>query len=101
MPDVARQYYESSDLYLFDEFQAGGQLAARRPRLRSLLDVFEAVRDDEGQHAATMRLCQQAGKLRSPHDDDAREMGETCDSAIDCASRSPTGVKPPPPPPPQ
>lgn len=94
VPDVARRYYETGDLWLFDEFQSGGsQVGSRRPRLQSLRDVFEAIRDDEGQHAATMRLCQTAGTLRSPHDAEDRTAEPACGSAIECAT---AGWRPPP-----
>ena len=54
VPEVARRYYETGELYLFDSFQTGVTGAPRRPRLESLYDVFCAVRDDEREHALTM-----------------------------------------------
>ena len=96
VPQVARKYYESGDLYLFDEFQSGTVVGSRRPKLQSLRDVFEAIRDDEGNHVHTMRICQSAGTLRSPHDGDEDRSSEgACASALDCATSAPTGWRPP------
>jgi len=64
VPEIAREYYEANDLYLFDRFHTvnvqGSQ--ARRPKLKSLYDVFVAIRDDELEHAATMRDLVQNGR---------------------------------------
>ena len=58
-PRVAKAYWTSDDLYLFDAFQsARPRRALRRPRVRSLHDVFCAIRDDEAEHVATMGECQ-------------------------------------------
>ena len=58
-PRVAKAYWTSDDLYLFDAFQsARPRRALRRPRVRSLHDVFCAIRDDEAEHVATMAECQ-------------------------------------------
>ena len=57
-PRIAKAYYESEDLYLFDEFQTASPRSSRRPTVKTLYDVFEAIRDDEGEHVATMRECQ-------------------------------------------
>ena len=57
-PRIAKAYYESEDLYLFDEFQTARPRSSRRPTVKTLHDVFEAIRDDEGEHVATMRECQ-------------------------------------------
>lgn len=55
VPDVARQYYESNDMYLYDSFHVSqADQPARRPKLESLYDVFCAIRDDEREHACTM-----------------------------------------------
>ena len=51
-------YYENADLYLFDEFQTARPRSSRRPRIRTLYDVFCAIRDDEAEHVETMRECQ-------------------------------------------
>jgi ubiquinol oxidase len=93
VPAVAREYYETNEAnqWLFDEFQASGELGSRRPKLDSLRDVFEAIRDDEGEHAATMRLCQSSGKLRSPHDTTGAALDPTCEGVIECAAVAPTG----------
>ncbi len=58
-PLVAAEYYRSSDLYMFDEFQTTSAPGSRRPRVGSLYDVFCNIRDDEGEHVATMKACQQ------------------------------------------
>ena len=58
VPDVARQYYEIDDPYLFDKFctvKDGGEgFSNRRPKLESLYDVFVNVRDDEKEHWKTL-----------------------------------------------
>lgn len=70
-PQVAIDYYTPAggDMYLFDELQDPSQpVGSRRPAMANLRDVFEAIRDDEGQHVSTMKACQTKGALRSPHD---------------------------------
>mmetsp|Transcript_19029 Transcript_19029/g.30779 ORF Transcript_19029/g.30779 Transcript_19029/m.30779 type:complete len:190 (+) Transcript_19029:233-802(+) len=57
-PRIAKAYYESEDLYLFDEFQTARPRSSRRPEIRTLYDTFLAIRDDEGEHVATMKECQ-------------------------------------------
>jgi ubiquinol oxidase len=57
-PRIAKAYYENSDLYLFDEFQTARPRSSRRPQIRTLYDTFIAIRDDEGEHVATMKECQ-------------------------------------------
>jgi ubiquinol oxidase len=73
-PPIAREYYEADDLYLFDEIHtsnassvenpgspstdAAREVRARRPRIKSLYDVFCNIRDDEGEHVSTMNACQ-------------------------------------------
>ena len=97
VPDVARRYYENAagDQYLFDEFQTGSPVGARRPTLGSLYDVFVAIRDDEGQHCTTMRTCQTSGKLGSPHAGSQAQAGavegDTCEGVVECAVTAPTG----------
>lgn len=56
-PQVAVDYWSGPDMRLYDEFQTEAE-QRRRPRIESLLHVFEAIRDDEGQHVATMAACQ-------------------------------------------
>ena len=68
-----------------------GELGSRRPKLSTLRDVFEAIRDDEGEHAATMRICQSSGKLRSPHNTTGAALDPTCDGLVECAVAAPTG----------
>lgn len=57
-PRIAVEYYEGADLYLFDEFQTAREVRTRRPRIRTLYDVFSNIRDDEGEHVSTMNACQ-------------------------------------------
>ena len=46
----------------------GGDAGARRPQVENLYDVFEAIRDDEAEHVATMADCQDKDFLvRSPN----------------------------------
>ena len=59
-PRVAKAYWGSDDLYLFDAFQSARPLdKIRRPKVKSLYDVFVAIRDDEQEHVATMGECQE------------------------------------------
>ena len=76
-PQVAINYYHGGDLYLFDEFQTGKFPEERRPRIKSLYDVFVNIRDDEGEHIKTMVRCQQPNAktiLKSPHSKEAEVM---------------------------
>lgn len=59
-PLVAAEYYSGADLYMFDAFQTSQAQAVqpRRPKVNSLYDVFINIRDDEGEHVATMAACQ-------------------------------------------
>ena len=57
-PNVARSYYKTGDLYLFDDFQVSRQPGSRRPPCDSLLDVFINIATDEGEHVKTMQACQ-------------------------------------------
>ena len=57
-PRVTRLYYNGPDLFLFDEFQTARPRGSRRPQCESLLDVFTNIRDDEAEHVATMKQCQ-------------------------------------------
>ena len=67
-PAVAKSYYESSDMYVFDEFQTGRVKGSRRPHVVTLYDVFCCIRDDEAEHVKTMALCQDPEVLvRSPN----------------------------------
>jgi ubiquinol oxidase len=70
-PNVARSYYSTGDLYLFDDFQVSRAPGTRRPPCDSLLDVFENICTDEGEHVKTMRACQDYAsfgtKVVSPH----------------------------------
>ena len=67
-PRVAKDYYESADMYIFDEFQTSRPKGTRRPRVETLYDVFSNIRDDEKEHVATMSACQDPEVLlRSPN----------------------------------
>jgi len=83
-PDVAKAYYEGDDLYLFDEFQtttlsSTGEVmslkldkdgttdnayvdrkhvSVRRPKIKTLYDVFINICEDEKEHIETMNACQ-------------------------------------------
>jgi ubiquinol oxidase len=80
-PAIAIKYYTSNDLYLFDAMHTSTspkvtdgmttgshdvskenveeQKRRRRPDIQSLYDVFVAIRDDEMEHAKTMKHFQQ------------------------------------------
>lgn len=67
-PRIAVEYYEGADLYLFDEFQTEREPKSRRPRIKSLYDVFCNIRDDEAEHVNTMNACQREDKaVASPN----------------------------------
>lgn len=63
-PEVAVDYYEKGDLYLFDAFHYTGlephdhalidESMKRRPKIDNLYDVFVNIRADEEEHANTM-----------------------------------------------
>jgi ubiquinol oxidase len=92
-PEVAVRYYSTSNPYLFDEFQIGAEPGSRRPVIGSLYDTFVAIRDDEGLHAGTMRLCQTAGAVRSPHEATGAADAAACSGVVECLVDAPTGVK--------
>eukprot|EP00270_Netrium_digitus_P019752 TRINITY_DN7871_c0_g2_i1.p1 TRINITY_DN7871_c0_g2~~TRINITY_DN7871_c0_g2_i1.p1 ORF type:complete len:599 (+),score=109.40 TRINITY_DN7871_c0_g2_i1:254-1798(+) len=67
-PPAAISYYNSGDLYMFDEFQTSRVPESRRPVIESLYDVFCAIRDDEYEHVKTMVACQALdSRVESPH----------------------------------
>lgn len=67
-PIVAKEYYEASDMYIFDEFQTSRQRGSRRPIVNNLYDVFCNIRDDEAEHVKTMAASQDPDVLlRSPN----------------------------------
>lgn len=69
-PQIAIDYYQNGDLYLFDEFQTSQPIGERRPQIETLYDVFVAIRNDEQQHINTMIACQRPNAtktLTSPH----------------------------------
>jgi len=57
-PAVAASYYRKGDLYLFDDFMTTRRPGTRRPPCETLLDVFENIATDEGEHVKTMKACQ-------------------------------------------
>uniref|UniRef100_A0A7S2AKY5 Uncharacterized protein n=1 Tax=Octactis speculum TaxID=3111310 RepID=A0A7S2AKY5_9STRA len=67
-PAVAVRYYEgvvdgddtdqTRNWFLFDEFQTSRESGSRRVQISNLLNVFESIRDDEAEHVATMKECQ-------------------------------------------
>lgn len=57
-PTVASSYYKFGDLYLFDDFMTTREPGTRRPPCDTLLDVFENIAIDEGEHVKTMKACQ-------------------------------------------
>ncbi|MDJ0533042.1 MAG: alternative oxidase [Xenococcaceae cyanobacterium MO_207.B15] len=69
-PPIAVNYYRDGDLYMFDEFQTSRLPTERRPIIKTLRDVFVAIRDDEAEHIKTMTACQEPNAqfvLTSPH----------------------------------
>merc|ERR1719247_3699040 len=67
-PVVAKAYYNGACLWMFDEFQTDGNSTVRRPKIETLYDTFCAIRDDEGEHAKTMHVCQDdSAVLASPN----------------------------------
>lgn len=65
---IAVEYYESNDLYMYDEFQTSRLPETRRPKINSLYDVFNAIAGDEFEHVKTMVACQQLDtQIVSPH----------------------------------
>lgn len=70
-PRIAKSYYTSGDLYMFDEFQVSTEPGSRRPPCDSLYDVFVNISEDEAEHVKTMVACQDYAMLgrlvTSPH----------------------------------
>ncbi len=64
-PKVASSYYRTGDLYLFDDFMTTRKPGTRRPPCETLLDVFENIAIDEGEHVKTMKACQDYAKFGS------------------------------------
>jgi len=67
-PAIAKQYYQSEDMYLFDAFHtaAPGRQEVRRPQVTTLYDTFVNIRDDEQQHASTMQSLVDFGHVSAP-----------------------------------
>ncbi len=66
--------------------QTSHPLAARRPQIENLYDVFVAIRDDEGEHVKTMVACQQPDAqegFKSPHSPAATLLSEGTAMAIE------------------
>jgi ubiquinol oxidase len=84
VPAVARRYYETGDLYLFDSFQTNVERPTpRRPQLESLYDVFCAVRDDEREHALTMTAFEgDLGAALTAQEDLARELERVAEQTL-------------------
>ena len=67
-PAIAKKYYESQDMYLFDSFHTTNPPhTPRRPSINSLFDTFVCIRDDEQQHASTMESLVSHGRLSPPN----------------------------------
>jgi hypothetical protein len=70
-PSIAKSYYKTGDLYMFDDFQVSRRPGSRRPPCDTLLDVFENIAVDEGEHVRTMQACQDYARFGisvvSPH----------------------------------
>ena len=64
-PSVASSYYKTGDLYLFDDFMTQRKPGTRRPPCETLLDVFENIAIDEGEHVKTMKACQEYAQFGS------------------------------------
>lgn len=114
-PQIAIQYYQSGDLYMFDEFQTERNWCdpadIRRPKIETLYDTFINIRDDEGEHVKTMKACQIPGKAVSPHSLEcsvenrysqggagaalkagADNWQGMCSGVVECFTQAPTGT---------
>ena len=83
-PKVAKSYYRSDDLYLFDDFQISKDVGTRRPPCGNLYDVFKNISEDEAEHVKTMIACQDYARLGklvvSPHLFESKEVEKDLDS---------------------
>lgn len=69
VPAVAREYYETDDTFLFDLVSQSCRTdrvgvddgCPRRPKLHSLYDVFECIRNDEKEHWESLCTLVQRG----------------------------------------
>ena len=85
-PRIALSYYCSDDMYMYDEFQTSRPPHSRRPPMRNLRDVFEAICGDEGEHVATMSACQDPKVLvQSPNTEMAVAAGVAASAALSAA----------------
>mmetsp|Transcript_5625 Transcript_5625/g.20471 ORF Transcript_5625/g.20471 Transcript_5625/m.20471 type:complete len:361 (+) Transcript_5625:143-1225(+) len=114
-PQIAVQYYQTGDLYMFDEFQTERNWCdpaeLRRPKIETLYDTFINIRDDEAEHIKTMKACQIPGRAVSPHSQEcpvdskwneggagaalkagADNWQGMCSGVVECLVRSPTGT---------
>ena len=57
-PQIAKDYYMATDMYVFDEFQTERVRGSRRPKVDNLFDVFKNIADDEQSHVSMMAVCQ-------------------------------------------
>jgi len=68
-PAVAKRYYSTGDLYMFDVdselVRAATGEELRRPPVDSLYDVFANILEDEWEHVKTMVLCQDYDSLQA------------------------------------
>lgn len=78
-PEIAINYYQDGDLYMFDEFQTSHPVGERRPKIENLYDVFVAIRNDEMEHIKTMKVCQEIDSkenFKSPHKSEYNSLPE-------------------------
>jgi len=78
-PEIAINYYQDGDLYMFDEFQTSHPVGERRPKIENLYDVFVAIRNDEMEHIKTMKVCQEIDSkenFKSPHKSEYNSLHE-------------------------
>mmetsp|Transcript_58076 Transcript_58076/g.142458 ORF Transcript_58076/g.142458 Transcript_58076/m.142458 type:complete len:295 (-) Transcript_58076:31-915(-) len=64
-PQIALDYYMGTDYYMFDAFHTALSKAPRRPQISNLYDVFECIRDDEGEHRASLQQLVDVGQICS------------------------------------
>lgn len=90
---VAVSYFQLGDLYLFDEFQTNvydglnkaTNEEVRRPKIKTMYDVIENVRNDELEHVKTMNFCQKPGNLLRANSSirAQRKAREICDGIVE------------------
>lgn len=72
-PQIAKDYYMATDMYVFDEFQTDKMKGTRRPKVETLYDVFKNIADDEQSHVSTMATCQ-GDRTLDPQTDNLRRI---------------------------